>query len=128
MGLFDFTKRKRASSKQLKRKDCFEDIYSNLQRELDAQDAQLYAIREAEGLFESTGDIGSLIDFWENLWENGGLLFNGSTWAFRLADLYINLQQYDDAIRAVNMISKDLYSEKADYYINIINKLKAKAK
>ena len=53
MGLFDFTKRKRASSKQLKRKDCFEDIYSNLQRELDAQDAQLYAIREAEGLFKA---------------------------------------------------------------------------
>lgn len=128
MGLFDFAKRKKTSSKQLERKDCFEDIYSNLQKELDAQDTQLYAIREAEKLFESTGDIGSLIEFWENLWENGGLLFNGSTWAFRLADLYINLQQYDDAIRAVNMISRDLYSEKVDYYINKINKLKAKAK
>ena len=128
MGLFDFAKRKKTSSKQLERKDCFEDIYSNLQKELDAQDAQLYAILEAEKLFESTGDIGSLIEFWENLWENGGLLFNGSTWAFRLADLYINLQQYDDAIRAVNMISRDLYSEKVDYYINKINKLKAKAK
>lgn len=128
MGLFDLAKRKKTSSKQPERKDCFEDIYSNLQKELDAQDAQIYAIREAEALFESTGDIGALIKFWENLWENGGLLFNGSTWAFRLADLYINLQQYDDAIRAVNMISKDLYSEKADYYINKINKLKAKRK
>ena len=128
MGLFDLAKRKKTSSKQPERKDCFEGIYSNLQKELDAQDAQIYAIREAEALFESTGDIGALIEFWENLWENGGLLFNGSTWAFRLADLYINLQQYDDAIRAVNMISKDLYSEKADYYINKINKLKAKRK
>lgn len=128
MGLFDFAKREKTSSKQLERKDCFEDIYSNLQKELDAQDAQLYAIREAEGLFESTGDIGSLIEFWENLWGNGGLLFNGSTWAFRLADLYISLQQYDDAIRAVNMIPNDLYSEKVDYYIDKINKLKEKRK
>ena len=126
MGLFNFAKRNKTSSKQPDCKDCFEDIYSNLQKELNAQDAQLYTIREAEGLFENTGDIGTLIEFWENLWENGGLLFNGSKWAFRLADLYIQVQQYDDAIRAVNMISKDIYSEKADYYIKKINKLKAK--
>lgn len=79
-------------------------------------------------LFEDTGDIGALLEFWENLWANGGLKFNGSHWTFRLADLYIKIQQYDDALRAVKMIKNPAYKEKKAGYIEKIEKLSSKKK
>jgi predicted negative regulator of RcsB-dependent stress response len=106
----------------------FDKSYAELQKELAAQDAQLAKIQNAETRFENTGDIGALISFWENLWANGGLKFNGSHWTFRLADLYIKIKQYDDALRAVKMIKGPEYKEKKSGYIEKIEKLSAKKK
>lgn len=96
---------------------------TDLTVQLKAQDAQIAEIQAAEKHFEDTGDIGALLEFWESLWANGGLKFNGSRWTFRLADLYIKIQQYDDALRAVKMIKNPAYKEKKARYIEKIEKL-----
>ena len=88
---------------------------------LAAQDQQLEDIRKAEADYEANGDIDALISFWENLWQNGGPLFNGSRWAFRLPDLYIKQKRYDDALRIVNMIDPQYDEKKARYMERLQN-------
>ena len=105
-----------------------DSYYADLMACLKSQDDQIAEIQKAEKEFENTGDIGTLIEFWENLWANGGLKFNGSRWTFRLADLYIQTQQYDDALRAIKMIKNPAYKEKKAKYIEKIEKLSAKKK
>lgn len=101
---------------------------ADLMAHLKSQDDQIAEIQKAEKHFEDTGDIGALLEFWENLWANGGLKFNGSHWTFRLADLYIKIQQYDDALQAVKMIKNPAYKEKKAGYIEKIEKLSSKKK
>ena len=96
--------------------------YSKLQKELDAQDRQIAAIKRAENDFSKTGDIDAIIRFWENLWANGGLLFRGSHWTFRLADLYVQCKNYQAALRAVQKIRSSDYSEKKQGYIEKIER------
>ena len=104
----------------------FDKSYAELQKELAAQDAQRAEIQNAETRFENTGDIGALISFWESLWNNGGLLFNGSRWAFRLTDLYIKIKEYDKALRALKRIKGKAYQDKKQSYIQRIEKLSNK--
>ena len=104
----------------------FEELSTRLQNELDLQNLQLRQINITENLYEETGDIGSLIEFWENIWLNGGLKFRGSKWAFRLADLYIKTQQYEKAFAAVLRIDDELYGEKKTGYIERIASLAKK--
>lgn len=96
--------------------------YSKLQKELDAQDRQIAAIKRAENDFSKTGDIDAIIRFWENLWANGGLLFRGSNWTFRLADLYVQCKNYQAALRAVQKIRSSDYAEKKQGYIEKIER------
>lgn len=95
---------------------------NSLQKELDAQDRQIAAIKRAENEFSKTGDIDAIIRFWENLWANGGLLFRGSHWTFRLADLYIQYKNYPAALRAVQKIRSPDYAEKKQGYIEKIER------
>lgn len=99
----------------------------NLQKQLEAQDRQLNEIKDAESKFEADGDINSLICFWERIWNNGGLLFNGSKWAFRLPDLYIKQKRYDDALRILKKISSPAYQEKKRSYIEKVQSAKKKS-
>lgn len=95
-----------------------------MEDELAAQDAQIELINEAEESYEQTKNIDDLIRFWESVWDSGGLLFNGSTKTFRLPDLYIKQRRYKDALRIVKKIKRQgKYTEKADGYIEKINKL-----
>lgn len=66
--------------------------------------------------------------YWEALWENGGLKFEGAGWHFELPDLYIMAKRYDDALTFVTELkhSKPSYAIKADSYINRIETLKEK--
>ena len=66
----------------------------------DAIDRQLAQIQEAEASHK--GDNEALILFWEGLWGNGGLKFNGIKWTFRIVDLYYKEKRYDDAWRILN--------------------------
>ena len=104
------------------------DVDPELSDKLDAQDKQLKEIHMAEEQFENTGDIGTLIEFWEGIWDNGGLLFIGSKWAFRLPDLYIKIQDYDNALKFLRKIKNPAYKEKANSYIEKVAALKAKKK
>lgn len=96
---------------------------------LKVQDDQLVVIQKAEANYESDKDLDALIIFWEDIWENGGLKFEGSHWHFRLPDLYIKAKRFDDAIVIVQRIKnmKKNYSDKADSYITKIEERKAKA-
>lgn len=96
--------------------------------ELKMQDEQLAAINKAEAKYKTDGDIDCLLVFWEGLWNDGGLKFEGSHWHFRLADLYLKRKRYDDAIAYCKMIKKKkpAYADKADSYIQRIEEKKAK--
>lgn len=95
-----------------------------LQAKLKAQSMQINSVQAAEKTFESDGNIDALIEFWENIWNNGGLLFNGSKWTFRLPDLYIKQKRYDDALRILRKIRNPYYIDKKNSYIERIEKLK----
>lgn len=140
MGLFSSSKKKPAQKASAKKpsvsnevavknstKETVDAELAKLEKDLRAQDRQLSAIQKAEAAFESTGDIGALIEFWESIWANGGLLFNGSRWTFRLPDLYFKLKQYDDAIRILNKIKNPDYADRVSDYIQKANKAKEKA-
>lgn len=98
------------------------DLLDKLQSDLKAQDRQIKRIFDAEESFKRDGDVQRLIWFWEKLWENGGLLFNGSRWTFRLTDLYISLKDYKSALRAVKLIRNPAYEDKKESYIAKIEK------
>jgi hypothetical protein len=99
-----------------------------LYEELKTQNEQLATINEAEERYNADGDIERLLAFWEETWNSGGLSFEGSRWHFRLADLYIKQKRYDDAVAYCKMIRKKKpnYADKADGYIQRIEKMKAK--
>lgn len=110
-----------------KKNDVFTQEQEKLEKELAAQDEQIRKINEAEGKYKD--DIDALIIFWEEIWKNGGLLFNGSKWMFRLPDLYIKQKRYDDALRILNKIKNPIYAEKKQsYYKRIINLKEKSAK
>ncbi len=96
---------------------------------IKAQDDQLNLIMNAEAKYGADKDIDFIIAFWEQLWTDGGLIFEGSHWHFRLADLYISQKRYDDAIAFCKHIKKKKknYSDKADSYIQRIEEKKNKA-
>lgn len=85
---------------------------------LNKQDEQIELIQRTEQLYKENKDLRSLIRFWENIWNTTGLLFESSTWLFRLPDLYIKAKEYEKAKSIVEKIK-----EKNDpYYINKVNK------
>lgn len=98
-----------------------------LQTKLKEQNMQINSVQAAEKTFELDGNIDALIAFWENIWSNGGLLFNGSKWTFRLPDLYIKQKRYDDALRIIRKIRNPCYIDKKNSYIERIEKLKQRA-
>jgi len=124
MGLFGFIKKK--PQKSVKRQFLREEI--DLQKKLKKQEEQIKEIKKAELLYEQTGDIGELLNFWQSIWDSGGLLFNGSKWAFRLPDLYIQVQQYDDALSILSKLEKTQYKDKALSYKKAVIKAKEKRK
>lgn len=97
-------------------------------KKLRTQDQQIKAVQKKAEEYYKTNDIESYIAFWEGLWENGGLKFEGSGWHFTLPDLYIKTKQYDKALQFLDYIKrkKPFYADKADKYIQRIQKLKEK--
>ena len=104
----------------LKKKDpeTYRELYQ-LDQELKAQDDQLELIQTAATKYAEDKDLNAYIAFWEDLWEHGGLTFEGVKWHFTLADLYIKAKRYDDALNFVKQLKrkKKNYSENADKYI-----------
>lgn len=100
--------------------------YARIRMKLKQSNEQLAAIQAAEGKYKNDLDVESLILFWENIWANGGLLFNGSKWTFRLPDLYIKQKRFDDAIRILDMIDNPAYQDKRILYMEKIKTKKEK--
>ena len=92
------------------------------------QDEQFASIQEAEARYIETNNIDEYIVFWESIWSNGGLKFEGSKWHFELADLYIKEKRYEDAMKFLKMLKKEKpdYKDKAVSYMEKVEKLKAK--
>lgn len=120
------SKREEFLKKEESRNPKFVAEIRTMDNMLANQDAQLSKIQEAEKRYEQDKDIEALIAFWENIWANGGLLFNGSKWTFRLPDLYIKQKRYDDALKIVKRIKNPAYQDKAASYVEKIQKAKAK--
>lgn len=89
------------------------------------QDQQIKAVQKRAEEYYETKDIKSYIEFWENLWETGGLKFEGSGWHFVLPDLYIKTKEYAKARKFLDYLKKKkpCYINKADKYIQRIEKL-----
>lgn len=92
------------------------------------QDEQITLIKEAKAKYDEGKNLGLYIKFWEDLWNNGGLKFEGTHWTFELADLYIKAKRYDEAMAFVSelKIKKTNYVNKSYSYIKKIEELKKK--
>ena len=103
--------------------DSNKELYSSLKRidktkykELKNQDEQIDAIFSAENEYKESQNIDELISFWEHIWDNGGLLFDGMKWMFRLPDLYIKVGRYEDTLKILDRIKKPIYADKVVVY------------
>ena len=97
-------------------------------KELKTQEDQIAAVQAADVKYAQDKDLDWIIGFWEQIWANGGLKFNGSTWTFKLPDLYIKAKRYEDALAIVMKIKKTTpqYLDKANKYITKIEERKIK--
>lgn len=97
-------------------------------RELRMQDQQFASVQNAHAKYQETKNLDGYIAFWETLWSNGGLKFDGAKWLFELPDLYIKAKRYDDALEFVLKLKKQkpTYAYKSDVYIKKIEELKVK--
>lgn len=98
---------------------------------LISQEQQIKAVQAARKKYDDDHDLDSYIEFWENIWNNGGLIFEGVTWHYELANLYIKANRYDDAYAFVNRIKNtkgEAYSNRADSLIKEIERRIAKHK
>ena len=96
---------------------------------MKSQDKQIKAVQAADEKYAEDKDLEWIINFWEEIWKDGGPKFEGSGWMFRLPDLYIKAKRYDDAIDVVLNIKKtkgSYYSNKPDNYITKIKERKTK--
>jgi len=96
---------------------------------LKSQEIQLRAFLDADAKYIFDKDINWIINFWEKVWQMGGPKFEDSKWIFRLPDLYLKAQRYDDAITLVKRIKKERamnHHDKANLYISKIKDEKAK--
>lgn len=97
-------------------------------RALRTQDQQIAAVQKARDQYYEDKDLDGYIAFWEMVWANGGLKFEGAGWHFELPDLYIKAKRYDDALDFVLKLKKQkpTYAYKSDAYVKKIEELKAK--
>ena len=72
---------------------------------LKRQDAQIAAIYAAEERYKQDGNLEALVSFWNELWTNGGLLFNGSKMHFRAVELNLRVGNNDLAWSLLQKIS-----------------------
>lgn len=97
-------------------------------RALKTQDQQISAVTKAREQYHEDKDLEGYIAFWEMVWANGGLKFEGAGWHFELPDLYIKAKRYDDAMAFVLKLKTDkpTYAYKADAYVKRIEDLRSK--
>lgn len=88
------------------------------QRMVELQNEQIKRIQDADAKYYQDKDINSYILFWEDLWAKDGLLIRGANWSFKLADLYIKQNRYEDALRALK------YLVRYDFYLDCEEKIK----
>lgn len=87
--------------------------------DLKIQDTQLQQVQAADAKYKESKNLEEYVDFWENVWLGGGLLFYSSKWWFVLPDLYFKQKRFDEVIEFCTMIKflDDYASDKADKYI-----------
>lgn len=78
-------------------------------RKLRTQDQQIAAVQKAREQYDTDKDLSGYIDFWEMVWANGGLKFEGAGWHFELPDLYIKVKRYDDALAFVKRLNRHMH-------------------
>lgn len=94
--------------------------FSKVLEENEKFDIYFDKILSAENKYKSDNDIMSLIAFWEDLWNSEGVHNVSYKHAFRLTNLYLQIEDYENALRALHYIDNTPYFEK---YNIIYNKL-----
>lgn len=74
-----------------------EENDSQAYSKFQTQDKQLELVQNAYNKYIDSKNLNEYITFWENLWRNGGLLFEGAKWNYELAKAYIKAKRYKDA-------------------------------
>ena len=98
------------------------NICPNTSDRLLEQDNQIILINKAEEDFYNDGNITKIIQFWENIFQNGGLTFRSVKWNFRLVDLYCQNGDYNKALSFLENL-KGYEKEYNEYYNRIISKI-----
>lgn len=113
-----------------KNKNIYENELLEINKEISKQNTQLNLINDRQKKFDHDKDIYSYINFWEDIWSKDGLLFQGSVWHFKLANLYVESKQYDKAINFLNelIIKKPEYYDKSQSFIQKIIQLQNEKK
>lgn len=120
------------------REDSRDEFYDDLKEidpdgyeELINQDNQIELVQKAQREYGINHDLNAYIAFWERLWAQDGLLFEGVKWHYELAELYIKAKRYDDAINFITRIlnTKDeYYRSRGESMLEQIERLKRKGK
>lgn len=120
------------------REDSRDEFYDDLKEidpdgyeELINQDNQIELVQKAQREYGTNHDLNAYIAFWERLWAQDGLLFEGVKWHYELAELYIKAKRYDDAINFITRIlnTKDeYYRSRGESMLEQIERLKRKGK
>ena len=127
-----FTEQKRQHDLLLEQMKDRDPAWYRKMKALDSKsksvDEQLAKVQEAENLYKESGDLEWYINFWESIWNNGGLLFKSMKWSFTLPDLYFKQKRFDDVIDFCQKIKdQDEYiEEKAGKYIQRAKERKEK--
>lgn len=114
------------SKQREKEMELLKSTDKELYDELLEQDEQLELIKKTEEEYKNDNDINKIISFWEEIWQNGGLKFNGSRWYFRIIELYISNKDYDKALKQLDKMNKPEYADRKKVFVEKINKLKNK--
>lgn len=88
------------------------------------QDKYIEMVNQRDAQYRKDKNIQTYIEFWEKLWADNGLVFEGMKWMFMLPDLYIKEKRYLEALEFVRYIKEtknENYGVKADKYIEKLN-------
>lgn len=97
----------------------FPELMESLNQNKEFDD-YLNSILSAEKAYEIDNDIDALINFWEKLWKTESVHDLSYKHAFRLTNLYVQKEDYSNALVALHYLDDTPYFSN---YNNIYNRL-----
>ena len=109
--------------------DKYEKEWEEVERFNAAFDRYFKKIQKAEAKYKENNDISKLITFWENLWATEKVHNLSYKWAFRLVNIYMECEDYQNALKALHYIDNTPYYENNNaLYNSYLNRITKKIK